>query len=148
MIPRFTLPRALGLTVLLVLAAVTFGRVTGAAPDSGLPPPEGTPVAARELRFHDRADGAIVILEGEERNVHAIVPPESGYFLRATLRGLARGRRQVDQGAEIPFRLAAWHGGRLTLEDPATNRRVELVAFGSANVDVFARLLDGPAARP
>lgn len=144
MIPRFTLPRAVGAVVLAILAIVTFNRVTGAAPDSGLPPPTGVPVLARDLRFQDRADGAVLVLDVADTSGRQLetFEPESGHFVRAMLRSFARERRRADQGGtETPFRLAAWPDGRLTLGDLATGRMVDLGAFGPANAGVFARLL-------
>ncbi len=41
----------------------------------------------------------------------------------------------------MPFRLSAWSDGRLTLEDPATGRAVDLEAFGPTNEATFVRLL-------
>ncbi len=37
-------------------------------------------------------------------------------------------------GAETPFRLTRWSDGRLSLDDPATDRHVDLEAFGPTNV--------------
>ena len=45
------------------------------------------------------------------------------------------------QATQTPFRLSAWSDGRLTLDDPATARHIELQAFGSTNTEVFAQLL-------
>jgi putative photosynthetic complex assembly protein len=45
----------------------------------------------------------------------------------------------------VPFRLALHADGRLTLEDPATSRTIELQAFGPANSGAFARLLPANA---
>jgi len=54
---------------------------------------------------------------------------------------LARTRRSEGIGSEDPFHLASWSDGRLTLDDPATGRHLELEAFGSLNTEVFGRLL-------
>ena len=62
-------------------------------------------------------------------------------FLRGTLRGLARERKRQGVGAEQPFRLIGRADGRLTLEDPATGRRVDLESFGPTNAAVFAQML-------
>ena len=62
-------------------------------------------------------------------------------FLRGTLRGLARTRRSEQVSPAVPFHLAQWPDGRLTLDDPATGRHIELLAFGADNAGVFARLL-------
>ena len=54
---------------------------------------------------------------------------------------MARARRLDGIGAAPPFRLTAWSDGRLTLDDASDGRHLELEAFGSLNVAVFARLL-------
>jgi putative photosynthetic complex assembly protein len=71
----------------------------------------------------------------------SVIAPGTNGFLRATMRGLARQRLREDEGADTPFRLTEWADGRLTLEDPATGRRIEMEAFGETNEAVFARLL-------
>ncbi|MDW8445235.1 MAG: photosynthetic complex assembly protein PuhC [Acetobacteraceae bacterium] len=72
----------------------------------------------------------------------SLVPPGEGGFVRATLRGLARERRMNEAGgAEVPFRVSVWEDGRLTLEDTATGRLVDLGAFGQTQVQTFARLV-------
>jgi putative photosynthetic complex assembly protein len=62
------------------------------------------------------------------------------------MRTLARQRHREDIGAEKPFVLTGWNDGRLTLDDPTTDRRVDLEAFGESNEIVFARLLMTPPA--
>ncbi len=100
----------------------------------------GSVVAARDLRFADRSDGAVVITDTGLNQVVDVLHGEQG-FIRATLRGLARTRKSEGVGAEPSFRLTAWSDGRLTLDDSSTGRHVELQAFGSTNVASFARLL-------
>ena len=68
--------------------------------------------------------------------------------MRGALRGLARERRLDGAGAESPFRLAAWPGGRLTLEDTATGRVLDLHAYGQTNAEAFARLLTARGTAP
>jgi putative photosynthetic complex assembly protein len=121
------------------LLAVTTARITGVG-GSGQPPPSPA-VEARELRFEDRRDGAVLVYEAGGDELVAVVEPGEGGFVRGVLRALARERRAHDAGQAQPFRLARRADGRLTLEDLATGRSIELVAFGPTNVDAFARLL-------
>jgi putative photosynthetic complex assembly protein len=95
-----------------------------------------------EFRFEDRPDGSIVVTAGREGHVVETVAPGTNGFLRGTLRGLARERRRQGIGPEQPFQLVGHADGRLTLEDPATGRRVDLEAFGPTNAGVFVRLLN------
>jgi len=121
----------------LSLAAAVVGRMTHT---SVVEQPTGSLVAARDLRFADGADGSVVITDARDGSPVDVLTGENG-FIRGTLRGLARTRRSEGIGSEDPFHLASWSDGRLTLDDPATGRHLELQAFGSLNTEVFGRLL-------
>ena len=136
---------AAGVLVLASVLAVAGARWAGLATNSSAR--IGEPVrAAVEVHFDDRDDGAVVAREAGSGRVLMVAEPGSGGFLRGTLRALVRERRQHGLGAELPFRVLAHPDGRLTLEDPATGRRMDLSAFGPSNVAVFARLLPPPPA--
>jgi putative photosynthetic complex assembly protein len=120
------------------LAGAIAGRITGPTSE----PERGRAVATRDLRFEDRADGAVLIYDGNSTTPFEVVEGQNG-FLRGTLRGLARTRRSEGLDSSRPFHLVAWSDGRLTLDDPATGRHVELEAFGSTNAGVFAHMLPG-----
>jgi putative photosynthetic complex assembly protein len=92
------------------------------------------------LKFEDRADGAVVIVNAVNDKTIQVMTGENG-FLRGTLRGFARTRRMDGIGAAEPFRLSSWSDGRLILFDPATGRHVDIEAFGTLNEAVFGRLL-------
>ena len=134
-----------GLPVLVVggmVALALVGAMVGGGHDAA--PEHGPAVAARDLRFEDRADGAVLIYDAASKTPFEVVQGEAG-FLRGTLRGLARTRHSEGLDDSVPFHLAAWPDGRLTLDDPATGRRLDLEAFGGTNEAVFARLLPGLA---
>lgn len=120
----------------LSLAVAVAGRVVGTAP---LPAP-GSVVKERVFRFEDRSDGAVVVRDNRDGHEVAVLTGEQG-FIRGTLRSFARARRGLGVAPAEPFRLAGWSSGRLTLDDLATGQRVDLDAFGTDNVAVFARLL-------
>ena len=120
----------------LALVAATAGSIFG--PD--VVKVSGSVVTARDLRFADRADGAVVVTDTGTGQTVDVLQGEQG-FIRATMRGLARARRSEGIGGAAPFRLTAWSDGRLSLDDSETGRHVELGAFGSLNTAVFARLL-------
>jgi len=122
--------------VAILLAAV--GQYTGFG-KTGVP--ESTAVEERQLVFVDQEDGGVGVYDADSDELVAIMEPGTNGFLRATLRGLARERRQQGVGQDAPFRLTHWADGRLSLEDTATGRRLELDAFGPTNAQVFARLL-------
>ena len=133
--PRTPLIAAVAL-IAFALSAACYGRLEGLAK----PEPAGQATAERSLRFADRADGAVVITLAESGQVLDVMTGQNG-FLRSTLRGFARTRRNEGLGQQPPMRLTGYGDGRLILSDPATGRQVELEAFGSANEAVFARLL-------
>ena len=137
--PSFPRGPLLGIGAVLALAilAAAAGRMTGAA----TPAADGAPIVARDLRFADQLDGAVAVIDAAKDQRIATLAPASNGFLRATVRGLVGQRRRENKGADTPFRLTAWQDGRLTLDDPATGRRVELEAFGHTNEAAFARLL-------
>lgn len=136
-LPRINLVICGG-AVLIALVAAAAGRITHSA-DSR---PTAAPIAARDLLFQDRADGAVAIFDARDlAKPIEVVAPGTGYFLRATMRGLARQRLRQEADRDVPFRLTEWADGRLTLEDPTTNRRVDMEAFGKDNEQVFADLI-------
>ena len=133
---------AVGGMLALVVGVAALGRSRGASTEI----PASTAVATRDLRFSDRADGAVVITEAPSDRLVSVVTGQAG-FLRATMRGLAQERMRGEADGRPPFRLTQWADGRLTLDDPVTRRHVELEAFGETNEAVFASLLTaGPPA--
>ena len=141
--PRWFLLGAAAL-VLFSLASVGLVRLTGNGPDQRR---AAEPSAAeRPLRFEDRPDGSIAVVDGRTGALVASVQGEQG-FLRGALRALSRERRARGLGPEQPFQLIARPDGRLTLVDPVTDQRIDLESFGPANAGKFASLL-APAPRP
>jgi putative photosynthetic complex assembly protein len=135
-IPREILLGAAGLVAISLMAA-TVSRLTGI--QSAIP--ESTALVVRDLRFEDMPDGSVNVIDATSAQAVNRVSPGADAFVRATLRGLAQQRKREALGGEVPFRLTAWADGRLTLDDSATGRHVELEAFGSTNEAAFARLL-------
>jgi putative photosynthetic complex assembly protein len=117
------------------LALATYGSITGMARPQ---PGETGIVVQRSLNFLDRADGAVVV---EEDGATVDVVQGQAGFLRGTLRGFARTRREKGIGSAPSMTLTAYADGRLVLYDPATGRQVDLEAFGADNEAVFARFL-------
>ena len=133
-LPALAVTGAVGLALL----AAASGRIMNTVN----PAPTATRVDVRDLRFEDRADGAVLVFDGRSAAPFDVVTGQNG-FLRGTLRGLARTRHSEGIDASTPFRLSAWSDNRLTLDDPATGRHIELEAFGPTNEAVFTRLLPG-----
>ncbi len=134
--PRGALIGAAGLIGLTIISA-------GATHLMGISTqvPKSSALIARDLRFEDTVDGAVNVYTGNDPRPTSVVSSGADAFLRATMRGLAQQRKRESIGPEIPFRLTSWADGRLTLDDRATGRHIELEAFGQTNAGTFARLL-------
>ena len=104
--------------------------------------PDASPVKVLQLRFEDRPDGSIAVIDYKSGKQIDVVQGEAG-FVRGTLRGLAqeRKRRGLDSGP--PFELIYRADGRLTLSDTATGRLVDLESFGPTNASTFFKLFNG-----
>ena len=128
--------------LLVVLAVTIMGRPR---PGDGREAGQGRPASASiDLRFEDLPGGGVAVRRADDGAAVAVLAPGTEGFVRATLRGLARDRKRGDLGPEQPFRLSAWTDGGLSLEDRATGRTLDLRAFGSTQVEAFARLLPAP----
>lgn len=127
----------IGIVLLGTLIAVAAVRLSG----TNISAPDEAAVAVRELRFEDRPDGSVVVIDATTKSVIHIMTGENGFF-RGALRGLARERRRNGLGSEQPFQLIGRADGRLTLVDPATGQRIDLESFGPTNAAVFARFMN------
>lgn len=138
-VPRPLLWGAAALLALAVTgtAAVRWSGATIRAPDAPA-------VATIALRFEDRPDGSIAVLDGHSGKALRSITGEAG-FVRGTLRGLARERKRMGGGPEQAFELVRRADGRLTLHDPVTGRVVDLDSFGPINSSGFAALLASTA---
>jgi putative photosynthetic complex assembly protein len=134
-----------GALVALTLGLIGVARLTGYGEAMV---PEQEAVAMRDLRFEDRASGAVAVYAQPENRLVAEVEPGTNGFLRGTLRALVRERRQRGIGDDVPFRLIRAADGSLMLGDPATGRRIVLGAFGPTNADAFAGLLTAGRKQP
>ena len=137
----------IGAAILIVTALLMVGavRLSGTQPAQ----PDPSPMVAQvEVSFEDRADGAVLLfLKPQNKPMGQLAPGTNG-FVRGVLRGLARERRAEKIGPQAPFRLTRWADGRLSLDDPATSRHVDLEVFGPTNAGAFATIfLQGLAAR-
>jgi putative photosynthetic complex assembly protein len=103
--------------------------------------PDALPAQVLQLRFEDRPDGSIAVINYKTGKQIDAIQGEAG-FIRGTLRGLAqeRKRRGLDSGP--PFELIYRADGRLTLADTATGRLVDLESFGPTNAGTFFRLFN------
>ena len=136
-----TLPKGMVIgTVLVIVGTLALATLGHQAPTN--PASLGArPVAARDLIFADRADGAIVITDAESGRVVETMAPGTENFVRGGMRGLARERSRAGIAEAVPFRLSTWPDGRITLQDMGTGNTMELHAFGRTNAEAFLKLL-------
>ena len=127
-----------GLVIAVAIVAALTARIGGIGTTRVA---ESEPLAVRDLRFVDRADGGVAVLAGASEKTIDIIQPGTDGFVRIVLRGMARERLRLDHDREVPFRLTRWADGRLSVEDLTTGRRVDLGAFGAVNAAAFARLM-------
>ena len=141
--PRWVLWSVAGLLV-FSLGGVALVRITGNGPDQLA----AATLSERLLRFEDRPDGGVAVIDGETGKLLTTMTGEQG-FLRGAVRALARDRNARKIGSEQPFKLISRTDGRLTLFDPVSGQRVDLESFGSTNAGVFAPFLTmQPQANP
>jgi putative photosynthetic complex assembly protein len=132
---------------------IGFALIATSAVRLGFMPVQSSPVAlraenhtaavmSRDLRFSDRADGAVVIEDVVSKRIHSIIiPGQKTGFIRGIMRSMARERRIHGIGSVPPFRLTSWADGELSLVDMATGRSLELNSYGPTNRASFAALL-------
>lgn len=140
--PRWFLVSA-GLLIGISLTSVALVRITGNGPDQRRA--AEAPQAERALRFEDRPNGDIAVIDGISGRLVTTIHGEQG-FVRGALRALARERKARGLGAEHPFELAVRPDGSLSLIDPVTQQRIDLHSFGPSHAGSFAALLDTPHA--
>jgi putative photosynthetic complex assembly protein len=131
MVPRGALLGAAAL-IGFSLVAASLGRVTGVGTVR-------TDYAT--FRFEDRSDGGISVIAPESDATIGVVPAGTDGFVRTVLRSLAFDRQRHGVGARPAFVIAKWSDGHTTIDDPATGRRVDLAAFGAANMQAFEHVV-------
>ena len=137
-VPRGALLGA-GILIASSLLLVIGARLAGWTPAR----PEVTAVIASvDLQFEDRTDGAVLVYLDGQPTPNQILAPGTNGFVRGVLRGLARERRAEGVSSRAPFRLTRWADGRLSLDDPATGRHVDLEVFGPTNAGAFAEIFN------
>ncbi len=131
--------------ILLVVAAV--GSVA-VAKLTHMPQPSlafTAPIEDQRLvRFEDRPDGSVGIMDALTGKDIAVALPGTNGFLRGSLRGLMRARKRQGIGVTEPFRIERFSTGQIVLRDEATATDIPLNAFGPTNAAVFAAFLSTP----
>ncbi|NJS14828.1 MAG: hypothetical protein HC788_09725 [Sphingopyxis sp.] len=134
------------LFVMVLTGAVSFGFIPQSAnPASSRAAADIAPAKTRDLRFADRADGAVVVTDAVSGDTVKVVDFGQGGFLRATMRRMAKARIAAGIDAQPPFQLILWENGALSLNDPQTGRTAEIHGFGADHSKIFADMLQDPA---
>ncbi len=121
------------LLTVLIVAAVRWSGMDIRHPDA-------PSVQVTALRFLDRPDGSIDVLDGQSGQRITVIDGEAG-FLRGALRVLSHDRLRRGLGPQAPFELHQRQDGRLTLIDPQTGMRLDLESFGPQHASTFSRLI-------
>lgn len=100
-----------------------------------------TALETRDLRFEDRADGSVQIIDAADGRPIASFEPGTNGFARVVLRGMAKERLGMGGTSSDAFRLRRTDDGGLALGDPSTGREIHLTAFGPASVAAFEYLM-------
>jgi putative photosynthetic complex assembly protein len=134
-------------TALALTGATSLGLIPRAADPVALRAQHHVaPAEQRDLRFADRADGAVVITDAQTGDVITVIPSGQGGFVRAQMRRLAKARAAAGIGSQPPFRLTRWADGALSLTDPQTGKDAEIHGFGPDHSRTFADMLPGQGA--
>ncbi|CCD96360.1 conserved hypothetical protein [Bradyrhizobium sp. ORS 375] len=136
-IPKGALRAAFAL-VIFSLVAAGVGRWTGVGT---VHTDHAAAVQTVALRFEDRPDGGISVVSPDSGKVVGIVEAGGDGFLRTVLRSMAFDRQRHAIGSGPAFTINRWADGRMSLDDPATGRRVDLGPFGDDNKRRFTELM-------
>lgn len=132
-------------TVILTLAALTtiFAWASIARRTTPDLPPPAKPIAdQRAFTVTGGTPGPLELKDAETGRVFKSYTAQQDGFVRSTLGGFIRTRRLHDVDLTQPYTIVRFTDGQLALEDPAMQRRIDLIAFGSMNAAVFRELLD------
>ena len=143
-VPRGAILGAAALMVVTIALATTARLAHLHAPITVAP----APIEALDVRFEDRTDGALAVVDANDGHEVSVLAPGSNNFIRGVLRGMFRGRKLESLGHNGDFRLAREADGRLTLEDREIGRHIELDSFGPTNSAAFAELLVAGRRKP
>ena len=102
----------------------------------------GPPVVSERIVVRDLASGAVGIFHAESGVAIARYESGQGAFVRTIFRSLVRDRRVQGVSAEPVFVLYTLDTGDIIVEDPSTNSRIQLKAFGEPNAQHFRQMLD------
>lgn len=141
-------PRAplIGAAALIGFAIISVATIRVFGPAAATAPLENA-LESVQLQFEDQPGGVISVFDATSGSEIGELPAGSDNFMRATLRGLVRGRDALKTEHRAAFGLYRLSDGRLLLVDPVSGRNVDLWAFGETNANAFARFLPSSTAQ-
>lgn len=143
-VPKGALVMACGV-VLVTLALTSATQLGWIAPSPSASDVRASAAATaletRILQFADGPNGTVVVTDVANGTTVHVYDGEGSGFVRGVLRGLSRERQKRAIPMLAPYELNHWSDGSLSLTDTATNRIVELGAFGPTNRATFEALL-------
>ncbi len=99
-------------------------------------------VISERIVVRDLPNGAVGIFHAESGTTIARYESGQGAFVRTIFRSLVRDRRVRGVSAAPVFILYTLGDGDITVEDPSTNSRIQLEAFGKPNAEHFRQMFD------
>ena len=102
----------------------------------------GPPGVSERIVVRDLTNGAVGIFHPESGATIVRYESGQGAFVRTIFRSLVRDRRVQGVSAEPVFILYTLGAGDIIVEDPSTNSRIQLKAFGEPNAQHFRQMLD------
>jgi putative photosynthetic complex assembly protein len=136
-VPRAAIYGAAALMVFTLVVSATARRAKLAAEA----PPEAAAIERLDIRFEDRDGGSLAVIDASSGRVVEEIAPGTGGFVRGVLRGMFRARKLEAMDRAGVFRLSRGASGRLSLDDLASGRHVDLDSFGPTNTAAFAHFL-------
>lgn len=138
--PRLALYAA-GIVIALSITAAAIGRYNNVHHPVDALTQMGPIKSTVDIQFFDEADGTVIVKNAATSSVILRILPGEDAFIRAVMRGFARDRAIRKIGRDTPFRLYRLVDGRIAIEDPTTNKRISLRAFGPTQQAAFSRLI-------
>lgn len=142
MVPTLLVQAMLTLCV-CALFIVAYARLTD-RPLEAMPLLDGEARVMAERAILIDADGSTGAARvfGADGTLIADLSPERGGFVAGVQRALLFERERMGVPAHAPIRLVRYETGQLSLRDPSTGWRAELIGFGAQNAAAFAALLE------
>lgn len=143
-VPKGALMMACGVVLftLALTSATQFGLIAPSPSASDVRAAEAaSALQTRVLRFADGKAGTVQVTDAMTGATVHVYGQEGSGFIRGVLRGMGRDRHMRSIAMDAPYELNRWSDGSLSLTDTATNRIVELGAFGPTNRATFEELL-------